>query len=748
MLETIIRCGSILLLLFCGNKNNDDDTVLTTMSTTTKNRKKEEHTIPTLFGSESFGMVWSLSYPYFRTNREGRCLFLWMLVIVVLNGVSSVLFSFASKNMYNALNSMDPAAFGRTVLYYGAVLFLYAPVIALYNYQRERLAVHWRSWMTKRTLRLYYNGQNRNYYFLERGGSSSSGSKIDNPDQRIAEDINAFCTYSLKLLIMTLKNGMNLISFSIILYTIAPQLFLVIIAYVFVGTIVTFGLGKPLIHLNYINLQREADFRFSLVRLRENCECIAFYKGEDLELNLTEQRFDKVITNRLMVLWKEFRLEIFTNIYTYMTWILPVAVVAPFYFQGQLQLGDVTQARDAFYNVVSDISIIVREFADISRFSAGIHRLGSFYDAMNNNDNDNISAINDTSPIMSSRNNDNKGNANLPELKEEDNNSNSNHSSDDTSTATSTSSSSTSPDTKTKKKHKEIQIIPLPLTATNTTNDLILSLDQLNLWTPKERLLIRDLTISLQVGQHLMIMGNSGTGKSTLLRSIAGLWKTGSGTIRIPSSVYFLPQRPYCPLGGSLRDQLLYPSFGIDANDTAVISIPNNNLTSSYCRAVKDEELLDMLKLVHLSNLAEQVGGLDAVLEEGNWSNILSLGEQQRLGFARAFLNRPSLFVMDEATSALDTHTQTHLYSVLQCMATASNNNNNDNNPNKVVRIPFSDDDNSSSSNTMSFRPIDGGFTYLSVGHRPSLIPHHRKKLFIRETGEYDLTDIDDQLQE
>jgi len=662
------------------------------------------------------GTVCSISMPYFRENRGGRCLFLAMLIVVLLNSASSVLFSFASKNFYNALNSGDIDSFRRTVVNYAAILFVYAPVIALYNYQRERLAVHWRKWTTERTLQLY--GQNRRYYFLEREG------EIDNPDQRIAEDINAFCTYSLKLLVMAMKNTINLISFSIILYSIAPQLFLVILGYVFAGSIVTLCLGKPLVSLNFKFLQREADFRFSLVRLRENAESVAFYGGEALELSYINKRFDKVIMNRIAIIWKELQLEIFTNIYFYMTWILPVAIVAPQYFRGELELGSVTQAREAFHHVLSDISILIHEFADISKFSAGISRLGSFYDAMNKAD-----AIQD-----SARNN----SLVSPEFKGK------NHSSDEASTSSSTVGSDCMSD-KYESKRRRIELLPLLNTQQGiSSGNVVLGVNQLTLWTPRtERVLIRDLNFSLREGQNLMIVGSSGTGKSSLLRCIAGLWNTGEGTIELPSKehVYFLPQRPYCALG-SLRDQLLYPSFAIDSSDSVAISVNNKNKTdsdqqklASKCRAGTDQELLDILNLVQLSKLAYQVGngdpfkGLDAVED---WSNILSLGEQQRLGFARVFVNRPRLLIMDEATSALDTTSQSQMYRILEHMANASRNHK------QKVMIPVEDGD----TKGVLFQPIEGGLTYVSVGHQPSLLAYHCKKLVIRETG-YDLRDID-----
>eukprot|EP00547_Thalassionema_nitzschioides_P010647 CAMPEP_0194257232 /NCGR_PEP_ID=MMETSP0158-20130606/38508_1 /TAXON_ID=33649 /ORGANISM="Thalassionema nitzschioides, Strain L26-B" /LENGTH=635 /DNA_ID=CAMNT_0038996199 /DNA_START=397 /DNA_END=2301 /DNA_ORIENTATION=+ len=627
-----------------------------------------------------------------------------------MNSVVSVVFSYAMKNFYNALNAGDQERFQRAMMKYAITLFAYAPIIALYNYQRDRLAVHWRDWMTKRTLQLY--GQNRIYYLLEREG------EIDNPDQRIAEDINAFCSYSLRLLVMILKNTINMVSFSIILYSIAPQLFLVIVGYVFVGTIVTVCLGKPLVHLNFKMLQREANFRFSLVRLRENAESVAFYRGEALEFSYIHSRLAKVIFNRIAIIVKQLQLEVFVNIYFYMTWIVPIAVVAPLYFRGEIELGSVTQAREAFVRILDDVSILINEFADISKFSAGIFRLSSFYDAMEK---------------AGGTQDDKKKPLTLPDPEDK------NNVADDTSA-----SSMGSELEKSESNNPRIEILPLLNTGKGMgSGNLVLGMNQLTVWTPStHRVLIRDLNLSLREGENLMIIGSSGAGKSSLLRCIAGLWTSGKGAIERPSCehVYFLPQRPYCALG-SLRDQLLYPSFAIDSSDAVAINLGSNNnrgddqqMQSRYY-AHTDQELLDILSLVNLSKVAYEAGngdpfkGLNAVED---WSNMLSLGEQQRLGFARVFVNRPRLLIMDEATSALDTNTESQMYGILELMANASRDR-------KQVMIPI---EGSTSKKSIPFKPIEGGMTYVSVGHRPSLLAYHCRKLLIRET-EYEMKDID-----
>jgi putative ATP-binding cassette transporter len=288
-----------------------------------------------------------MALPYFRESSRGKWLFAGMILLTLIDSAVKILFSFTSRAFFNALEHKDAASFSRVLILYTSILVAGAPVSSFYNFQRERLAIAWRDWMTNRTLNLYTNS--RVYYVLDKD--------IDNPDQRIAQDVDAFTAYSLRLLVTVLDNTINLISFSVIICTIEPELFLVIVVYAFAGTVISTWIGARLVPLNFELLQSEADFRYSLVRLREHSESIAFYKGEDLEKENLRLRFESILDTRRDIIGTERNLEVFTSLYQYLTWVVPIAVVAPRYFEGSIDLGVVMQTRYAFLQIVGDLSM-------------------------------------------------------------------------------------------------------------------------------------------------------------------------------------------------------------------------------------------------------------------------------------------------------------------------------------------------------------------------------------------------------
>ncbi|OMO63630.1 ABC transporter-like protein [Corchorus olitorius] len=435
----------------------------------------------------------------------------------------------------------------------------------------------------------------------------------NNPDQRIVDDLSAFTSTALSFSLTLFNAAIDLISFSNILYGIYPPLFLVLLLYSIGGTAISIYLGKGLVSLNFLQEKKEADFRYGLVRVRENAESIAFYSGEDNELQLLLQRFTSAFENLTQLLISSRNLEFFTNGYRYLIQILPAAVVAPMYFSGKIEFGVINQSVSAFNHILGDFSLIVYQFQAISAFSAVIDRLGEFDDVLDSSRSESLSD----------------------------------------------------------------------------------SVEQIN----------------LTYVRGSQVMGPSGSGKTSLLRALAGLWNTGNGKITFyvedegdsqPStssnvaplevksanideehgrpinsnsrSVFFLPQRPYMVLG-TLRQQLLYPTWAGEAILVSDGTKPGDDLTQ-------------VLEDVRLGYILSRFKGLDSVYE---WSSVLSLGEQQRLAFARLLLSKPKLVLLDESTSALDEANEAHLYEKIN----------------------------------------EAGITYISIGHRRTLYAYHSRVLQI-----------------
>jgi putative ATP-binding cassette transporter len=600
--------------------------------------KKDEGTDWKYIGRQA-SLFRQMALPYYAESTDGRWLLAGLLALTLLNSGVSVVFSYLGKDFWNALSSKDTTEFYTVLQRYLGALLVGAPVVTLYRYQREQLAVHWREWMTARTFQLYTT--NRVYYNLERN------SDIDNPDQRISEDVNTFTSYSLQLVITVLTSLIDLASFSTILWGIYPQLFGAILIYATAGTLITTLLGQSLVGLNFFQLQREADLRYALVRLRDNAESIAFYAGEDLEGQAIERRLEGVMDNTRSINAAQRNLEFFVNSYRYLVQILPVAVVAPKYFAGEIALGVISQSVGAFNHILSDLSIIINQFERLSSFSAGIDRLSSFYSAMRDadmerNSNEPLLQLNNgttamATPTSSARTNDHMANE----------------------TATS------NPNGVVLNGNDLIDLQFFPAVdidqAPSVGRSVVLAMEHLALCTPdRKRTLVHDLTLQLREGENLLIVGNSGAGKSSLLRGIAGLWTVGAGRITRPpdEEVYFLPQRPYCTLG-SLKDQLLYPAIDNSTVESAPLGVADASKGQKIVarahwlkQTLTDDDLLDILAEVDLLEVARRAGdgdakrGLCTILD---WTNVLSLGEQQRLAFGRLLVNRPRLVILDEA---------------------------------------------------------------------------------------------------
>jgi len=561
------------------------------------------------FNLKLFGQFWAIAKPFWFGEEKWSArglLLLNVLLLLAYTGLSVVL-NAKQGALISSLSARDEPRFWQAIQIFIVILVLYAPLFGSYNYLQNRLGLFWRRWLTNRFLTNYFSHQA--FYQL-----NNSNAEIDNPDQRIAEDVKSFAQDSLKFLLIFVGAILKVIAFSGVLWGISKSLVFFLVIYTLVGTIlVTVVFGRPLVQLNFEQLKKEANFRFGLIRIRENAESIAFYQGEDQELNQLKTRFMEALDNFKQLIFWELNLNVLTNAYEFIPFIIPALVVSKSIFSGEIEVGKVTEAQGAFLRVFFSLNVIVTSLQSLTNFGAGIERLYSFAEYLEN-------------PIAT----------------QEDGN-------------------------------RTIDIV----------EDSRLATERLTLQIPNyQRTLIQDLSVELPSGQGLLIVGPSGCGKSSLLRAIAGLWNAGTGAIVRPKldQILFLPQRPYMILG-TLRDQLIYP---------------NTNINSE----ISEKELKQVLQQVNLKDLDERFGGFDNSLD---WASLLSLGEQQRVTFARILLNKPPYAILDEATSALDTENEEGLYRHLQAMGT----------------------------------------TFISVGHRPILANYHQFVLELSEDQQWLLRQLE-----
>lgn len=561
---------------------------------------------PSPFSLAAWKQFVHVAKPYWLGDQKKAAWTLLALLIVLMLAETkfAVMLNDQSGEMASALAGREADRFWNSVYACLGILAFAVPIYAFYYYMRDAFANQWRRWLTGRFLDGYL--RDRKYYAL------GSEGEIDNPDQRISEDINTFTGRSIHFLLIFLGSLMQLVAFSTVLWSISHLLVGVLAVYALVGTFVAlYFFGKPLIQLNFWQLQREADFRFGLMRLRENAESIAFYRGEAQERAQIDSKFGKVFANFARLIKQQRALNIFQRGFNQLTIVLPSVILANAVLSGEMEVGRAVQATGAFVAVLGAVALIVDNFESLSRFVAGIDRLQA------------LSKLVLTDPAAQPAPDDDQ--------------------------------------------HPKIQ----------TAVGEHLALDALTLYTPQyERMLIKELTLTLKPGDGLLITGDSGCGKSSLLRAIAGLWQSGTGVIRQPplEDVFFLPQQPYMQVG-TLRSQLIYPSLET---------------------SLGDERLLEILDQVHMEELAERVGGLDAVQD---WEKLLSVGEQQRLAFGRVLVRQPSIVILDEATSALDSSNENALYERLR----------------------------------------SAGTTLISIAHRPAVLRHHTHVLRLVGAGAWEL---------
>lgn len=444
--------------------------------------------------------AWRLMKSYWKSKEKWRARGLLAGVIALSLGQVYMLVMLNQWNnvFYNALQERDFEVFWPLIGQFSLIAFGYIIMAVYAIYVKQILEIKWRTWMTSRYLDEWMHSQT--YYRLQVLG----GDGVDNPDQRISDDIGMFVNLTLSLFIGLLKQVSTLVAFVVILWQLSGALDIpvgdtvlsvpgymvfVTLIYSVVGTWLAHKVGRSLIGLNYDQQRYEADFRFSMVRVRENSESIAFYGGEGPEMQNFQERFGMVIRNFWALMKRTKLLNFYVNGYAQLAVIVPILMSAPKYFSGDMQLGGFIQTLSAFGRVQDALSYFVEAYDTIAQYVAVIRRLGGFTGHMEAAENMQAS---------------------------------------------------------------------FGFGSRDDINGLVLQDVQVEL--PDGRRLFEGLSLAVPAGKYLLVSGNSGCGKSTLLRALAGIWPYGCGNVSLPSGwrSMFLPQRPYLPLG-SLRRAIYYP---------------------------------------------------------------------------------------------------------------------------------------------------------------------------------------------
>jgi putative ATP-binding cassette transporter len=558
--------------------------------------------------------VWRIAAPYFRSEDKwaGRGLLVAVIAIELALVADDVLVNQWRNRFYNALQEKNWDGFVREIIIF-TVLASASVVLSVYQlYLNQWLQIRWRNWMTTKYLGEWLQGPN--HYRMQLQGDAA-----DNPDQRVSDDVKLFVDRTLNIGVTLLSSIVTLFSFVIILwglsaaaplhafgidFAIPGYLVWGALIYAIFGTALAQWIGSPLVNLDFQQQRLEADFRFSLVRVRENSEQIALLRGEPAERQRLSERFGRVVGNWYAIMSRTKRLTAFTSSYAQAAVVFPLILVAPAYFAGKIQFGAVFQTTEAFGSVQSALSFFVSTYRSLAEWRAVVARLDGFE-----------TAVSSAATLASSAD--------------------------------------------------SIKM------ASSTEGDEI-DLQQLLVRLPNGTPLVSADRLSLRTSERTLVTGPSGAGKSTLFRAIAGIWPFGNGSIAIPANatLMMLPQRPYFPIG-ALQAAIVYPA---------------------EADAFSSDQVRDALIAVGLPQLATRLE------EEAHWNRMLSLGEQQRLGLARALLHRPQYLFLDEATASLDEPSEAALYGLLE------------------EKLPAT--------------------TIVSIGHRSTLMAFHQRNVVLVRDGD------------
>ncbi|HXK22675.1 MAG TPA: SbmA/BacA-like family transporter [Myxococcota bacterium] len=520
----------------------------------------------------------------------------WMIVglvvfLLAINGLN-VVNSYVGRDFITAITQRDRAGFVHYALLYVAVFAASTFVAVIHRFVEERLGLLWRSWLTDRLLHSYLD--HFTYYRLS--DQLRANGEIDNPDQRISEDVRSFTATTLSFVLLILNGTLTAIAFSGVLWAISRTLFLVAIAYAGIGSFLTVVFGYRLVGRNYAQLDREADFRADLVHARANAEALALSQNEPGVLRRLERHLDALVSNFRRITSVNRNLGFFTTGYNYLIQIIPALIVGPLYMRGDVEFGVVTQSAMAFSQLLGAFSLIVTQFQSISSFTAVIARLGSLGEAIEQSE--------ETSSLTHEH-----------------------------------------------CEHGEVLVdCPVCLArrvgdaqrpgVTTREEDGRLEYQDLTLRTPQEdRLLLKELSVAIPPKTRVRIIGPNNPAKLALFRATAGLWETGSGRIvrPLPYRILFLPERPYLP-PGTLHEILREPHPGAE---------------------IPDEQIEKLADALDLDGVIDRVG-LDAEVDWASALSLgeQQLVAVARLVLAEpqfAFLERPhTTLTPDQVAAMLD----------------------------------------------------------------------------------------------